>query len=94
MNDSILYSRLYFIPQQVALQQQNRLDILQGGQLSQRKEVTELSMEATYLKKYITERFRYYHNDAAGDPARNTLGKTTNLFLPYDNYFKVSICNR
>lgn len=51
------------------------------------KDLEELRMDSTHLKKYISEHLRLLHSDE--NPMRTTLGKTSDLYLPYDNYYRV-----
>ena len=60
---------------------------MKGIQLKMTKDLESLKMDSSHLKKYISEHLKLLHNNE--NPMRTSLGRMSDLYLPFDNLFKV-----
>ena len=60
---------------------------MKGIQLKMTKDLESLKMDSSHLKKYISEHLKLLHSDE--NPMRTSLGRMSDLYLPFDNFFKV-----
>ena len=61
--------------------------MMKGIQLKMTKDLESLMMDSSHLKKYISEHLKLLHSDE--NPMRTSLGRMSDLYLPFDNFFKV-----